>query len=208
MQIVSLIVGLFQANCYLVIDPATHCTAIVDPGGDAELIVRELAHQQATPTAILATHGHPDHVAAAQALADHTGLSKVFMHPDEIAVLAACAALPELSDVQLPAVQQYDEGDQVQVGELLIRVLHTPGHSPGSICLALDEDNALLTGDLIFAGGVGRTDLPGGSFPLLQASLRRIITEFAEDAVLYPGHGPQSTLGRELTTNPWLVDLS
>ncbi len=206
MQIVSLTVGLFQANCYLVTDPATHCTAIVDPGGDAELILRELTHQQATPTAILCTHGHPDHIAAAQALAQHTDLSDVFMHPADIAMLAEYA-LPELGAVQVPELREYAEGAQIEVGALAIRVVHTPGHSPGSVCLALDEHNALLPGDLLFASGVGRTDLPGGSFPLLQASLRRIITEFPEDTVLYPGHGPKSTLGRELATNPWLVDL-
>ena len=206
MQIASFTVGLFQANCYLVTDSATHCTAIVDPGGDAELIVGELTRRQAIATAILCTHGHPDHIAAAQAVARDTGLADVFMHPDDIALLADYA-LPELDEVPVPELREYDEGDQIKVGGLAIRVVHTPGHSPGGVCLALDDERTLLTGDLIFAGGVGRTDLPGGSFALLEASLRRIVNEFPPDTLLYPGHGPESTLARELATNPWLVNL-
>ncbi len=207
MRVVALTVGLLQTNCYILTDPATGQAAVVDPGGDAQIILQELARQEATLTAILCTHAHPDHVLDVQTLVEKTGVSEVYMHPDELPMLADYA-LPELGEVRLPQLREYGEGDRVSVGEQRIRVLHTPGHSPGSVCLAVDGENVLLTGDLIFAGGVGRTDLPGGSFSLLEASLRRIINEFAEDTVLYPGHGPQSTLGTELATNPWLVDLA
>ncbi len=207
MRVVALTVGLLQTNCYILTDPATGQAAVVDPGGDVQIILRELARQEAALTAILCTHAHPDHVLDVQTLVEKTSVSEVYMHPDELPMLADYA-LPELGEVRLPQLREYSEGDRVPVGEQRIRVLHTPGHSPGSVCLAVDGENALLTGDLIFAGGVGRTDLPGGSFPVLQASLRRIINEFAEDTVLYPGHGPHSTLRAELATNPWLMELS
>jgi len=207
MRVVALTVGLLQTNCYILTDPATDQAAVVDPGGDVQIILRELARQEAALTAILCTHAHPDHVLDVQTLVEKTSVSEVYMHPDELPMLADYA-LPELGEVRLPQLREYSEGDRVPVGEQRIRVLHTPGHSPGSVCLAVDGENALLTGDLIFAGGVGRTDLPGGSFPVLQASLRRIINEFAEDTVLYPGHGPHSTLRAELATNPWLMELS
>ena len=129
------------------------------------------------------------------------------MQPDEVAMLSRYA-LPELGEVQLPELTEYEDGDEIDVGKLKFRVVHTPGHSPGSVCLAVDEEKVLFTGDLIFVGSIGRTDLPGGNESQMQASLRRVIEEFPGDTVLYPGHGPQSTLTEELATNPWLVGLS
>ena len=206
MRVVTLPVGPLQANCYVITDPVTNCAAVVDPGGDAEVIVREIAYQRATPVAILCTHAHPDHIAALLPVAEQFAEADVFMHPADVNMLADYA-VAELGDIRLPELQPYDEGVEVRAGELTIRVLHTPGHSPGSVCLALDDEKALLTGDLIFAGGIGRADLPGGSYPALLASLRRLISEFPADTILYPGHGPQSTLDIELATNPWLMEL-
>ncbi len=204
MKVVSLTVGPLQANCYLLIDPVTNHAAVVDPGGDAERIIRQIARHEVAATAILCTHGHPDHVMAVPTLADGGEISDVYMHPADVARISDYA-LPEVGQVELPELKEYDEGDQVSVGQLAIRVIHTPGHSPGSVCLAVDDENALFSGDLIFAGGVGRVDLPGGSLPLLEASLQRIVNEFPEDTVLYPGHGPESTLAEQVATNPWLV---
>ncbi len=207
-MIIPLTVGPLMTSCYILTDPTTGEAAVVDPGADADLILRELDQQQQAPlTAILCTHGHPDHVGAVQTLVTETGVSEVYMHPDELPALADYA-LPELGEVRLPQLRAYGEGDHIEIGQLVVRILHTPGHSPGSVCLAVDSENVLLTGDLIFAGGVGRTDLPGGSLSVLQASLRRIINEFPENTALYPGHGPQTTLAAELRSNPWLVELA
>ncbi len=206
-MIIPLTVGPLMTSCYILTDPATAEAAVVDPGGDAGLILRELDQQQTALTAILCTHGHPDHVGAVQTLVEETGVSDVYMHPDEVPMLDDYA-LPGLGVAPLSQLQAYGEGDRIEIGQLVVRILHTPGHSPGSVCLAVDSENALLTGDLIFAGGVGRTDLPGGSLPVLQASLRRIINEFPENTALYPGHGPTTTLAAELRSNPWLVELA
>ncbi len=207
MRVVHLIVGPLQSNCYILIDELSGQAGVIDPGGDAEKIARELTVQDVEPVAIFCTHGHPDHVAAADRLLQRTSAGAVYIHPDEVATLSRYA-LPELGEVQLPNLTEYEDGDEMDVGKLKLRVVHTPGHSPGSVCLAVDEEKVLFTGDLIFVGSIGRTDLPGGNESQMQASLRRVIEEFPEDTVLYPGHGPQSTLAEELATNPWLVGLS
>ncbi len=207
MKVIHLIVGPLQANCYILIDELTGQAGVIDPGGDAEKIARKLNSQDVEPFAIFCTHGHPDHVAAADRLVQRTSADAVYMHPDEVAMLAHYV-LPELGEVQLPELTKYEEGDRIGVGKLTVRVVHTPGHSPGSVCLSVDEEKVLFTGDLIFAGGIGRTDLPGGNESQMRASLRRIVEQFPPDTVLYPGHGPQSTLAEELATNPWLVGLS
>ena len=207
MKVVPLIVGPLQSNCYILVDEATGQAGVIDPGDDADMIVRELAAQDVEPVAVFCTHGHPDHVAAADRLLQRTSASAVYMHLDEVAMISHYA-LPGLGEVQLPELAEYADGDEIAVGKLTLRVVHTPGHSPGSVCLAVDEEKLLFTGDLIFAGSIGRTDLPGGSQPKMLASLRRVIEEFPEDTVLYPGHGPQSTLAEELASNSWLIELS
>ncbi len=207
MRIVHLIVGPLQSNCYILIDEITAQAGVIDPGGDAEQITRELTAQDVEVVAIFCTHGHPDHVAAAHTVLQRISTARIYMHPDEVAMLSRYA-LPELGEVQLPELTEYKEGDEIDVGKLKLRVVHTPGHSPGSVCLALDKQEVLFTGDLIFVGSIGRTDLPGGNESQMQASLRRVVEEFPEDTVLYPGHGPQSTLTEEIATNPWLVELS
>ncbi len=207
MKVVHLIVGPLQSNCYILIDEITAQAGVIDPGADAEKIVCELTVQNLELIAIFCTHGHPDHVAAAHTVLQRISTAKIYIHPDEVATLSRYA-LPELGEVQLPELTEYEEGDEIDVGKLRLRVVHTPGHSPGSVCLALDEEEVLFTGDLIFAGSIGRTDLPGGNKSQMQASLRRVIEEFPEDTVLYPGHGPQSTLAEELASNPWLAGLS
>jgi len=207
MRVVHLIVGPLQSNCYILIDELTARAVVIDPGGDAEQITRELTARDVELVAIFCTHGHPDHVAAAHTVLQRIPTAKIYMHPDEVATLSRYA-LPELGEVQLPELTEYEDGDEIDVGKLRLRIVHTPGHSPGSVCLAVDEENVLFAGDLIFAGSIGRTDLPGGNESQMRASLRRVIEEFAEDTVLYPGHGPQSALAEELASNPWLAGLS
>ncbi len=207
MKVVHLIVGPLQSNCYILVDELTGRGVVIDPGGDAEQIARALAIQGVELVAVLCTHGHPDHVAAANRLVQCISAGVVYIHPDEVAMLPHYV-LPELGEVQLPELTKYEDGDTIRIGKLTVRVVHTPGHSPGSVCLAVDEERVLFTGDLIFAGSIGRTDLPGGNEQQMRASLRRIMEQFPPDTLLYPGHGPQSTLAEELASNPWLAGLS
>ncbi len=198
------IVGPLQANCYLLADPDSQQAVIIDPGDEADVIVQMIAQYEAQVTAILCTHGHPDHIGAAGAVAEMLGINKVYLHPAEIGMLSELMPA-KLGQNRDSLLQEYEEGQRVTVGELAAKVIHTPGHSAGSVCLAVEQ--VLFTGDTLFAGGVGRTDLPGGDHSALQASLKRIVDQFSPETAIYPGHGPTSTLGDECETNPWIAEV-
>lgn len=207
-MIAGLPIGLFESICYLVYDEAAGEGIVVDPGGDTTPLLGELKRRNLKLKYILNTHGHIDHIAANAYLISATG-APLGLHPDDRDLLAqgggagwfdlACVPSPQ------PTLDLVD-GLILEVGTLHLQVLHTPGHTPGSICLYIPEDNTLLTGDTLFKGSVGRTDLPGGNARALTASLRRLIT-LPPQTTLYPGHGPASTLEIELRTNPWLRRL-
>ena len=207
MIVETLIVGPLQANCYVIGCPRTRNAVVIDPGGDAPQILEVIGRHELKVVYLCNTHGHVDHVAANAALQRATGASLLIHaadrqmieqpHPFWAAMVGGVE--PSHADGTL------NEGDELVVGDLSIRVLHTPGHSPGSVCFALD--NLLLSGDTLFAGSIGRTDLPGGSMSTLQASLRRLIAEFDANTRVLPGHGPVSTIGEEMRTNPFLREL-
>jgi len=200
-------VGPLAANCYLVACPQSLAGVVIDPGGDAPEIVAAIERLGMTAHCIFNTHGHVDHVAANAALREATG-ARLYIHaadremilrPDPMWAQMVGGVQPSGPDAT------YDEGDVIDVGSLAFRVLHTPGHSPGSVCLSVGDE--LFTGDTLFAGGVGRTDLGGGSWAELERSLRRLLDEFDPATRVHPGHGPPSTMGEEARTNPWLIDL-
>lgn len=204
MKVTVLAVGPIQANCYLVSDGTSPDCLIVDPGGEADRVLACCEQLGVQPRLIVLTHGHVDHMAAAATVKAATG-APVLIHaadrefvenPHPYWVQLVGGAEPVAVDADLT------DGQVLSVGALSLRVLHTPGHSPGSVCLL--TDGALFTGDTLFAGSVGRTDLPGGSLTQLEASLRRLLAETTPDTVVYAGHGPQSTMGEEADTNPWL----
>lgn len=197
-------VGPLQANCYLVSDGVSPECLVIDPGGEAPVLLRRCVQLGLQPRLIVLTHGHVDHMAAAHPLQQATGAC-VLIHeadrefvekPHPYWVQLVGGAEPVGVDATLA------DGQLLTVGQLTVRVLHTPGHSPGSVCLQTPD--ALFTGDTLFAGSVGRTDLPGGSLAVLQASLRRLLAETSPQTTVYPGHGPHTTIGEELDTNPWL----
>lgn len=203
----SLVVGPLAANCYLLGCSRTGIGAVVDPGGDPDRILAALARLGLQVKCILNTHGHVDHMAADAAIKRATGAPVLVHEADREQVerphpfWASMVGGVEGCEVEgTPA-----EGDELGVGDLTVRVLHTPGHTPGSVCLAVED--ALLTGDTLFAGGIGRTDLPGGSMPTLEASLRRLMAEIAPGTRLFPGHGPSSTMAQEARANPFLQGL-
>ena len=203
-MIIQIPLGMLEANCYLVYDANGGDGVVVDPGGDVAPLLREIERQKVTLKAILNTHGHFDHIAGN---ADLARFNVPFaIHPADRDLLtngggAAWFGLPEAPAVN-PTLN-LTEGFELTVGKLRLRVLETPGHTPGSICLYCPEENALLTGDTLFAGGIGRTDLPGGDPRALTASLARLLT-LPPETVIYPGHGPTSTLAQERRHNPWL----
>ena len=203
-MIVQIPLGILEANCYLVYDEANGEGVIVDPGGDTTPLRREIEQRHVKIKAILNTHGHFDHSAGNAELASLN--VPLGIHPDDRNLLAEGGGAAWFGFPTGPAMHptiELTEGFEYAVGNLCLHVLTTPGHTPGSVCFYIPEENALLTGDTLFAGGIGRSDLPGGDPRALTASLTRLLTLPPETAI-YPGHGPTSTLAQEKCHNPWL----
>ncbi|NBD35445.1 MAG: MBL fold metallo-hydrolase [Chloroflexi bacterium] len=208
-MIMSLPIGILQSNCCLVYDKTTRDGAIVDPGGDTAPLMKEIEERGIEVRYIINTHGHFDHVAANGALQSLD--APLALHPADRDLLAegGGASWFDLAYVPSPAPDiDLHDGQVLTVGELHLHVVHTPGHTPGSICLYIPEDGALITGDTLFAGSVGRTDLPQGNPRALTESLKKLLAlDYPPETKIYPGHGPTSTLARERQRNPWLRRL-
>jgi len=178
---------------------------LVDPGSDAGLILREIEASGLTVQTIVNTHGHFDHIGANSQLVEATGVD-LCMHAADLPLLDKAltqAALYGLKTTQSPQPDRLlEEGDVVEVGKLRFVVYHVPGHSEGSICLYADRH--MFVGDVLFAGSVGRTDLPGGSFEQLIGGIRNKLLVLPDDTVVHPGHGPDTTIGREKQVNPFI----
>jgi hydroxyacylglutathione hydrolase len=200
------VVGALACNCYVVGDPATRLAVIIDPGDDADEIAESVAQKDLTITAIVATHAHFDHVLAAERLRELTG-APFMLHSEDKPVLEWLQASGRLFlGVELPPPPEVDssigEGDKISAGDVELEVLHTPGHSPGSISLVAGE--AVFSGDTLFARSVGRTDLPGGDTDALVAAVQNKLFKLEDDLPVYPGHGPATTLGEEKVHNPFV----
>jgi len=209
MRIVQIPNGQFVENCYLVVDeqaPGGGECAIVDPGEEAGLILHKLAATGAKAVAIWLTHAHIDHVLGVPRVAAETGVP-VWLHPADRPLYDAVpeqAAWFGLEAARLPPPDRtFTHGDTVRVGDLTFQVRHTPGHSPGSVSLV--GPGVVLGGDVLFAGSIGRTDLPGGDFDTLIASIERELLSLPEATIVYPGHGPETTVGHERRSNPFLT---
>jgi len=206
MKYKEIIVGALETNCYLVYCEETKECAVVDPGAEPERIFPEVAEDALKPIAIINTHGHIDHTGANRDIKDHYG-APLYIHAGDNAMLGKIQQL-ELSlflgaKDSPPADHFMNDGDEIKIGNCSLRVLHTPGHSPGSVSLL--GDGFLMSGDTLFMEGVGRTDLPGGSQKQLEESIREKIMTLPDDTVVLPGHGPQTTVGQERVNNPFLT---
>jgi hydroxyacylglutathione hydrolase len=207
MQIEMLTTGPVQENCYIVMDETTHEAIVVDPGDDAPRIEELIARMGAKPTAIVNTHCHFDHVGAVTAIRKKFTIP-FFIHPDdkEMLLRASASAKNFGMSIDQPALDQFiREGETVKVGNSKLDVRFTPGHCPGHITLV--GDGFALVGDVLFAGGVGRTDFPGTSWPVLAESIKTQLLTLPDDTVVLPGHGPSTTIGRERSTNPFLQGI-
>jgi glyoxylase-like metal-dependent hydrolase (beta-lactamase superfamily II) len=206
--VTGLSVGAFQENCYLVVEAGgTHC-AIVDPGAEPERIIREVERTGAIPEAIWLTHAHLDHIGAITGLRRRWHIP-VYLHPlDEplYALASRQAALYGLPFEQPePADHALGEGDVLELGALRFQVFHAPGHAPGHVII--HGHGVAFVGDCLFAGSIGRTDLPLSNPKDLARSLGRIVA-LPENTVVYSGHGPVTTIGEEARSNPFLTGLA
>ena len=199
-------VGPLAVNAYVVWHPETGKAVVVDPGDDGEVILGEVAARGLTVEKILLTHGHFDHVGAVALLRGRTG-APVHLHPDDAARMKTARRQGLMFGLSVPDPPDPDvlvgEGDLVGFAGHSFRVVHTPGHTPG--CVSYIAGGMAFVGDLIFAGSIGRTDLPGGSHERLLSSVREKIFTLPDETVLFPGHGPATTVGTEKRSNPFFT---
>ncbi|AMJ63131.1 MBL fold metallo-hydrolase [Bosea sp. PAMC 26642] len=198
----------FQQNCSIVWCTKTMQAAIVDPGGDVELIKGSLKELSVTPAAIWLTHGHIDHAGGATELAEALSLPIIGPHEAEKPLLDSLPQQGLRFDMlglrPVTPTRWLDEGDTVSVGDVAFAVHHVPGHSPGHVTFFQKDVRFLLAGDTVFAGSVGRTDLPGGDHDLLISGIKTKLLPLGDDVQFLPGHGPASTLGEERLNNQFL----
>ncbi|MFB0516649.1 MAG: MBL fold metallo-hydrolase [Candidatus Neomarinimicrobiota bacterium] len=215
MRIKSIVTGPFQANTYLVWKESEGRVIIIDPGDEAELLKEEIVRENLSLGAILVTHAHLDHIGAVDELRKWSGAAVCLPERER----EALGWLPEsyrffgLPEKPIPYVDHWLTPEQTnltdiltpaQLGGLAIAVHATPGHSIGGVCYAMDKH--WFVGDTLFCGSVGRIDLPGGDWPTLQESLRYLM-HLHDDIVIHPGHGPETTIGWEKRTNPFLLEI-
>ena len=201
-------VGRLGTNCYVVACERTHQAMVVDPGGDLQDISSTLEEIGAQAQQIVLTHFHFDHILAADPLRQETGAS-LAIHEAEAPHLTNPPALFRAFSPDVPqglvADQLLHDGDVLSVGDIRVEVLHTPGHSPGGISLWLPDEQIVFSGDALFREGIGRTDFPGSSSDQLLRSIREKLFALPDETVVYPGHGPSTTVGYEKSHNPWVA---
>lgn len=213
---ITIPVGILQCNCSIVGDPITREVMVIDPGDEVSRILDLLGRHKLIVKAIVSTHAHIDHVGGLSKLHRYTG-APVMMHREDMPLYQAMdvqAAFLGVAPPEVGEVHQFlTEGDSLQWGSLEAQVMHTPGHTPGSVSLLMPRDAGkislatpqLFAGDTLFAGSIGRTDLWGGSMEQILDSVRGKLMELPEDTIVHPGHGSRTTIGEERQSNPFVV---
>ena len=194
LKVHAMALGAYQTNCYIIHDEASKTCCVIDPGYDADFILNKLEDLGLTLEAVLLTHGHFDHVGAVKELAAETGCG-VYIHSDDLSMPPMMTAGP------LYYTNTYTEGSILKLSGLEIAVLHTPGHTPGSVCLLVE--NTIFSGDTLFQGSCGRTDLPGGDWATITKSLKRLAS-LEGNFWVFSGHGGSTTLRDEKKYNPYM----
>jgi glyoxylase-like metal-dependent hydrolase (beta-lactamase superfamily II) len=206
---VILPVGLLQCNCSIFGDEQTREAIVIDPGDEIEKITEVLERHQLKVKAIVITHAHIDHVAGAHKLRASTG-APVYMNERDTELLNALDTQAKWLGVNTPQRVEIDaaagDGSVIRLGPAEFHVLHTPGHTQGSLSLWIPEENKVIAGDTLFRDSIGRTDLPGGNTRQILSSIKTRLFELPDQTVVFPGHGPNTTIGREKERNPFLQD--
>ena len=199
--------GTLMANCIIAGDKKTKEGIVIDPGGSPSKIIKYIKHSGLKIIYIVNTHSHFDHVEANEEIKAFTG-ADILIHEKEAAMLTNLTPMGRMFGMEVknspPADKTLQDKDKIAVGNLIFEVIHTPGHSPGGICLYEKNNSILISGDALFAQGIGRTDLPGGSYKNLIDSIKTKLFKLPKETKVYPGHGPETTIGNEIKYNPFL----
>jgi len=201
MKIMGIPVGMIQENCYIAYGEESSQALIVDPGDWADRLIELLTEKKLTPVAILLTHGHFDHIGGVEALREHYKIP-VYATKAEQEVLQNTAM--SMAGFTLKADEIVSDGQELLLGGMKVKVLETPGHTPGGCCYYFPEEGALFSGDTLFCESVGRTDFPGGDMSKLVRGIREKLMTLPEDVTVYPGHMEETTIGHEKIYNPFL----
>jgi glyoxylase-like metal-dependent hydrolase (beta-lactamase superfamily II) len=202
----------FMKNGFVVACEDSADAVIIDPGDEVDALLRAIAAESLDVTAILLTHAHLDHVTGVARAKAALG-APVWLHRDDLFLYEGAEAQGRMFGLAVepppPPDRFYQPGVPVDFGDLTVDVLHTPGHCPGGVCLAIgprgSSERELFVGDTLFAGSIGRTDLPGGDYETLMRSIREVLLQFPDETVVHSGHGPETTIGAERRTNPFLL---
>src|SRR5579883_424936 len=201
-------VGPLQCNCSVIGDETTHEAMVIDPGDNIDRVLATLQKHQLTLKQIVITHGHIDHVGGAMKLKAATN-APILINKNDAPQLAMLDIQASWLGMKTPGQVVIDEGledsQQLRAGSISAIVMHTPGHTEGSTCLFFPEEKKLLAGDTLFAGSIGRTDLPGGNFEKIMRSLHDRVIALPDETIVIPGHGPLTSIGEERESNPFLT---
>lgn len=207
-QVHMLALGALQTNCYIVADTQTREAVIIDPSDEPQAILAVVQQEGYTICEILATHTHFDHVLAAQPVKDATG-APFRLHADGVKQLARSQQIAQMYGLPAPAPAEANsfiaEGDVIEFGSVKLETIYTPGHSVGHVSFVLRSEKVVFSGDCLFRNSIGRTDLPGGDYNTLIATIYQKLVVLGDDYIVYSGHGPQTTIGYERLHNPFLL---
>jgi hydroxyacylglutathione hydrolase len=208
-KIDRLILGDYETNCYVLRNSGRDADClIIDTGLDAEPLLDFLEQNKLTPAVLILTHGHADHIAGVEPLRKKFPAIAVYIHKLDAEMLTNAAGnLSVLAGISLTAKKAdhfVEEGDIIDKIQIKLRVIHTPGHTPGGICLYCEKDGIIFVGDTLFAGSIGRTDFPNGDMHQLVSGIKKKLFALPEDTIVYPGHGPETSIGQEKADNPFL----
>lgn len=207
MKFERLPLGIYQANCYILHDEKTNETAVIDPGGDFSVIKSYIEANGLKVKYIILTHGHGDHIGALKELKNYTH-AIVCIHREDQEMLKSSrinlTVLMGYPDISMKPDKLLEDGDILELGDTKLNIIHTPGHSEGGVCIYCED--SLFSGDTLFAGSIGRTDLKGGSFNEIITSIKDKLLVLPDDTAVYPGHGASSTIEIEKRKNPFLIN--